>query len=433
MKRHEIRLRREAAMLSLLWLFAGTIPVTAQELPPADALPETTVEPRGPVPLDGAIAIAIATYPSIDAAKARAEAAGADLRAAKWLRFASLSIEGQALDTRNDRWTTSAIVDQPVWAGGRINASIDRASQQRTAALAEVDEAVQQVALNVAQAYVDYVRFARREDVLRDSQREHRRMVETMERRVQAEVSPLSDMELARSRAAQVEQQLAATASAKLTALQRLSELVGQPGYRPDHTVTLAGAMPIADLDDLIAQAMEFDPRRRRLKAQSGVAAAEARLQQAQILPQVSLRYSYNEIGRHQVGVVMKAQSEGGLSRFAAAQGARLREQSSALEVATGDRELRERVVADYVEYQSAIARVSASTQSAAAAVRVRESYMRQFTSARRSWLDVMNAVREATSAQVDAIEAETSAYASQYRLLLRTGQWQPSGEVQAP
>jgi adhesin transport system outer membrane protein len=54
------------------------------------------------------------------------------------------------------------------------------------------------------------------------------------------------------------------------------------------------------------------------------------------------------------------------------------------------------------------------------------ESYMRQFTSGRRTWFDVMNAVRENNLAEIDALEARVSAQSSLTRILLLSGQWAP-------
>jgi adhesin transport system outer membrane protein len=59
-------------------------------------------------------------------------------------------------------------------------------------------------------------------------------------------------------------------------------------------------------------------------------------------------------------------------------------------------------------------------------AQRVMESYLRQFTSGRRMWLDVMNAVRESTAAEIDATDARISAQSTLVRIMLLTGQWAP-------
>ena len=51
---------------------------------------------------------------------------------------------------------------------------------------------------------------------------------------------------------------------------------------------------------------------------------------------------------------------------------------------------------------------------------------MRQFVTGRRTWLDVMNAVRESNAARIGLVEAEISAMASAVRLRLRGCEWRP-------
>jgi adhesin transport system outer membrane protein len=51
---------------------------------------------------------------------------------------------------------------------------------------------------------------------------------------------------------------------------------------------------------------------------------------------------------------------------------------------------------------------------------------MRQFIAGRRSWLDVMNTLRETLSARLGLADAEISSMSSFVRLSLRTGRWSP-------
>jgi adhesin transport system outer membrane protein len=54
---------------------------------------------------------------------------------------------------------------------------------------------------------------------------------------------------------------------------------------------------------------------------------------------------------------------------------------------------------------------------------------MRQFIAGRRSWLDVMNALREAVTAQLSKADAEVVVMSTAARLLLRSGRWHPMFE----
>jgi adhesin transport system outer membrane protein len=389
----------------------------------ASAIPAAT-NPAGDDYLGELLATAVASHPTIAAARATIRAAGADLRSARWQSFPSLSVEGLLLDEPSNSRQASVVVEQPIWAGGRIASSIRKAKADRLAAVAGYREAVLEVMVGVSQSYREYHRLGRKYGVLQRSLTEHRTLVQRMERRVAQEVSPLADLELARSRAAQIEQQVTTTAAQRTSALQKLRELVGDPGMNPGGAPSTDMPLVDFDRDDLVAKALAFDPTRQRLIAEAESAGAAAASARASILPQLSGQYSYNESFGHRVGLVLKAQSDGGFSRFAAASAARQREEAAELRISSTERDLRERTVSDLAEYQSGRERMLSSSTARDAAERVTQSYLRQFVSGRRTWLDVMNAVREATTAENDAIDAEANALQARDRLLMRSGQW---------
>jgi adhesin transport system outer membrane protein len=383
--------------------------------------------------LAASIERAVDTHPSVEAAQAAARAAGADLRSAKWQRFPSFSIEGLLIDQPRNPFQAQAVIAQPLWDAGRISGAIGRAEARKNAALAAYDEAVLSIATSTAQAFLDVYRWRERVQVFTSSLEQHNRMVATMERRYAQEVSPLSDLELARSRALQIEQQLYQAKAQEGAASSRWRELVGDPfvplGALPDPPQ----AWPKFDDEQVTLQALNFSPVLRRLRFDVAAASAEERVARASILPQLSGQYTYSEAFGHRVGLVLKAQSDGGLSRFTAAEAARLRIEASELQVAAGERQIRNQLLALLREYEAAALRLEGSLSASASARRVMESYMRQFTSGRRTWLDVMNAVRETNGAEIDASEARISAQSALTRLLLLSGQWAPVASEDQP
>ena len=378
------------------------------------------------VELHAAIDQAVQTHPSIAAAKSSATAAGADVRAAKWQRFPSFSVEGLLLNQSLNNLQAQAVVDQPLWTGGRISGVIARAGARQSAALAAYNAAILAIAQSTAQSFYEVHRWRERRVLLAISLEQHERMVASMERRVTQEVSPLSDLELARSRTIQISQQIYQADAQERSALSRFHELVG------DNSVTVGTLPPSPDswprLEDaeITAEALSFSPSLERLRSEARGTGAEARIARASILPQLSGQYSYSENFGHRVGVALKVQSDGGLSRFAAADAANQRVQASELQISVGERQLRDELQALLREYESGTLRLDGSQAAASAAQRIMESYMRQFTSGRRTWLDVMNAVREATSAEIDAVDARISAHSSLARILLLSGRWTP-------
>lgn len=410
------------------------MPVSAsavQDAPPSYGPPDGGSESVAGLPwLDGQLEQivnrAIADHPSVAAAKASARAAGADLRASRWQRFPSVGVEGLILGQHSDRAQATVTVEQPIWTGGRIKGSISRAKAAEQAALAGYDQAVLDIALQVAAAYHEIYRATQRRTILNDSLMQHQRMLASMERRVAQEVSPRSDLELVRGRTAQVSQQINLAVAQQQSAMQRLRELVGDPFFELSSALPDSLDLPPLDRESIVTQGLAFDPGLRRVRFEADVADADARIARAQTLPQLNAQYGYGEFNGHQIGLAVRMQMDGGLSRFAAADAARMRQQSSEARIGTAERELRDIIVTDHVEYESALARAETTGISAQATQRVTESYMRQFISGRRTWLDVMNAVREATTARIDALDAQVNTLAYLSRLMMRTGRWRP-------
>lgn len=375
-----------------------------------------------------AIQLAVDTHPSIAAARASARAAGSDVRSAKWLRFPSLSVEGSLLDTSASGTQAQLVLDQPLWTGGRVSGTIARVIAQRGAAGASYDEAVLSIASSTAQALYEVHRWRGRAEILDKSLVEHNRLVDTMQRRYTQEISPLSDLELARSRALQVQMQIFVARAQEASALSRLREFVSDPfltiGNLPAPPPETS--WPAFDDGVMISQAISFSPLLKRLDFDRQANSAQVRVTRASILPQLSSQYSYSENFGHRFGLVLKAHTDGGLSRFASADAAMQREQASELQSAAGERQVRDQVFALLREYESATSRLGGSKAASLASERVMASYMRQFTSGRRTWIDVMNAVREASTAEIETLEAQIASHSVLVRLMLLTGLWAP-------
>jgi adhesin transport system outer membrane protein len=375
--------------------------------------------------LSEAITRAINTHPSVNAARLNAEAAGSDLKSAKWQRFPSVSLETGVFEQDNYVPTTSAVLDLPLWTSGRIGSTINRGEYLKLSAEAAYHESILEIGLAVNQSYHDVIRLNRRSDVLISNVDEHRKMVHTMERRVAQEVSPQVDLDLARSRLSQVEQQFSLNKAQYDSALQRLRELLSDSAFLPK-SQGYVNSWPNIDQDNVISDGLAYSPRKAKLQADALAAGAEAKIIVASALPQVSGQYSYNELYGYRFGVVLKAQTDAGFSRFAATDAAKMRQQSVEMQVNATESSLRDVLVNDHIEYVYASQRIGNADASAESSRRVTESYMRQFISGRRGWLDLMNAVRESTTAGLDAIDAQITASSAYNRILLRTGRWRP-------
>jgi adhesin transport system outer membrane protein len=287
------------------------------------------------------------------------------------------------------------------------------------------------ILVRVSRAYYGVVRGIRVGEILDQSLAEHQRLVESMERRVEQEVSPRSDLDLARSRAAQVRQELSVTTAQRFAALQQLRELVGDETFEVNPLPIYDKARHHPRSEDLVQAALTCDPSIRRLRAETDVADADRKLARAAIFPQVGVQFTHDRFQGSGLGVAVQANTNGGLSPVAAANAAAARTSAARFRITVAERETREATILDIVENTASAAQVEASKDAAASSSNVTDSFMRQFITGRRTWLDVMNAVRESNAARIALANAELTAMSSSARLLIRSCQWQ-ADEIRA-
>jgi adhesin transport system outer membrane protein len=393
--------------------------------------------PGIPGELHRVVAVAVFSHPQIRAAEAQIKAAGYDIRSAKWSRFPSLSVEAMAItrgsaNASQDGTVLNVVVEQPIWAGGRTTAIINRAEAQFLVQRAGLGEVVRDLALRVVQAYFDVAQSTRRIELYKDALAKHGELVETIERRVAQQISPRSDLDLAKARTAQVQQQLALAVAQRSAGFNSLVELTGEAAPALNDVPLYDRGLIQPDVDQAVAKALECDPRIARLSAQSILAHAEQRSARAALFPQLVGQLSSNELLGQRVGIALRAQTGNGLSQVAAAQGAAARALASESGISTAQREVREAIRLDLLNNAAARERAGQSSAAASSSRAVIDSYKRQFIAGRRTWLDVMNALQEYTTTRLAVLDAETTAQLTAARIALRTCAWEPRPLVDA-
>src|SRR5690606_14154851 len=335
-------------------------------------------------------------------------------------------------DQRDDGSVSAALqVDQPLWSGGRITAEIQQSKSRLDAALAALDEVYLDLALRTVQAYVGVQSLRRRTAILEESLSEHRKLVDSMRRRVEQQISPASELQLAQSRMRQIESEVVLVRASAETQLMTLRELAGDESLDVRASLNFRDEITAPSLQELLASALRFDPQRRRIAAEADAAAAQVSIRKSELMPQLGARYVHH-LGEDrdredQLGLVVSFRADGGFSRVSAINAARQRERAAQRAVDAAQREQRELVMAEFTSYSAARLRVQAGREAASAAQSVTESFLRQFSAGRRTWPEVLNAVREAATAKQSQVEAEGGAVSSYLRLMLLSGQWRPA------
>lgn len=383
-----------------------------------------------PEQLDRAAAAASISHPLVNAAKAESRALEAEYRGSKWLRYPNLTVEGLATTggssfSNSDGITANIALEQPIWTGGRTSAQIESTRANMAAGNDRTKQAAQNIVLDVTQAYYDYALAGERILVLTDSLERHEVLLASIKRRVDNEVSPRTDLILGQSRTAQVQLDLASAEEARESVRLRLFELTGgivvEPTLQP---ASFAEALPPEEI--ALSEALECSPTLSALRNLVDAAQARRDAAKSQLFPQLLIQLSQNEITGARAAFVLRAQTGNGLSAFTAIESADARIQRARAEFNGAERDLREQLRRDYVAVRAARQRVEFGSEAAYATGEIIESYKRQFIVGRRSWLDVMNAVREASIAGLNERAAHVAGASGSARILALTCRWTP-------
>src|SRR5690606_34039940 len=379
----------------------------------------------------------VETHPDAQAARAQVVAARTELGGSRWARFPNLAVEAFSGELGDSSPDAALVLEQPLWSGGRISADIRRSEARLAAAVAARDEVYLDLALRTADAYTRVQALLRRAEVLEASLAEHRRLVDSMRRRVEQEISPESELLLAESRAMQIEGDVVEAQAQAEMQLQTLQQLTGDPALRIVGSLALAEEPLPYTAAELVDAAIAFNPSRRRLVAEAQVAGADVALARSELLPEIGLRYVHSmgddDIRDNQVGVAFRLQTGGGLSKVRSIGAARDRERGAEMAIEGAIRASREAVLNTLSASRAAELRTHAGRAAAAAAQSVTESFLRQFAAGRRTWPEVLNAVRETVTAKQSQVEAEGGAVSSYLRLMLLSGQWRPAATESMP
>lgn len=376
---------------------------------------------------------ALDSHPAIIGKRSAQVAARADQKGAEWQLYPTPSIE---VATQDDGTNSKLIrIDQPLWTGGRITAAIDAADRRLDVADSILNETELELTLKVIAAHVDALRQKAKKKFARDGVEEHEKLFAMIRRRVEQEVSSLTDQRLAESRL-----HLAISDQSQVTqglnnALTQLAQLSGKSVT--DVSEQGVGALDApASMEAALSQALTYSPTLRRLVYEEAAANADIDSKRSVYMPQLSLRLQKSmgsgQLNTNSAMLVLQAQPGAGLSSGFGVDAAIARRDAAHIARDAAERSIVERVTLDWNELVDARVRMENAIQSCAISTEVFESYTRQYVIGRKSWIDVLNAVREATQSQFALEDARAQVIAASLRLRAQAGALAKSSPIKA-
>jgi adhesin transport system outer membrane protein len=141
----------------------------------------------------------------------------------------------------------------------------------------------------------------------------------------------------------------------------------------------------------------------------------------------VRFERDFGGLSDSRVMLVLEASPGAGLSAGTDVSAARSRQRAVEFSREGALRDLQERVGVDWNEFSHARERKENAELSKKTSERVFESFTQQFTTGRKTWIDVLNAAREFTQAEFAVADASAQFVGAALRLGIATGTFPPA------
>lgn len=377
-------------------------------------------------------------YPALQAARLQHQAALQDLQAARRLYWPSITVVAESTTHKNAVTSPSKVlqIEQTLWDWGGIKSQIAESQSQSKQQALQAALLQEEVHLQLANAWQNLLASHERIGVAQQTLERLKEYEAQMQRRVDAQASPQIDLELATSRILQTQVEYTAAQNSLQQAIARIQQYTGRTDVAAQLARHSLAAEPPAPAFDKALQSTNWQfvvdqhPAVGRAKAEVDLNQALLDRKRAEALPQLYARISQplsKPDSRFESGptafVGLRYTSSAGFATHLQAQAQATRLAGSQEQIRAAASELLQALQIEKTEYTNAKARIDSLQRSVDGGDKVLASYQRQFQGGRKSWQDLLNAVRELAQNQYALADARASLQGAAYRLQIRTGQ----------
>lgn len=371
-----------------------------------------------------------AKHPQIKAKREELNATESGLSAAKQQRLPTLSVSSNRSSSENAKTYAVTRLQQPLFAGGRITAGIERSEAQIQDAQASLGLTRRDLMSRTVAVFHEVLKNQERLKTAEKNIQAHQELLDSIGRRVSAEVSPESDLLITSSRLSQAQTERIQVSLALTRAQDALRELLER--VPPALSVPALRKPSGLELMQAISEAEAYAPEVKQLIAQESIAGSEVDIQRSAGLPNVFVRYenlsSDRDPGlvRDQTYLGVEFVPGAGLSAIQQVKAAESRRLAAIEARRNAEKEVRERVRATWSEIQSLRGQRDSARKYVETANSVKDSFTRQFAIGRKTWVEVLNATREAFQAELALTEIDWNLKVAELRLEIETGRMTP-------
>lgn len=385
-----------------------------------------------PLTIESLYAAVNTTHPLLQAARIEAQAGLLDVNAVERQRWPTVSAVVESNTGNTSTLPSHSLrVQQVLWDGGLVSSRISEAENQVIISKLRVQLQQRQLFLQITNGWQALLSANARLQVAQKTMERLNGFKVQMQRRVDAEASSPIDLVLVNSRQLQTQVELEAAQRNLKVALNKLEQLSGEVNLR-QRLGNLAAwpTLPSAALFADQLQRLDWIDLATRAPAvqiaRSDVVSAHNRLRtkEAERWPQLYVRID-KPVGNHYLNANNSTVTFAGVSytpgagfaNVVEAQALTQRIARSEQGVDAAMKDIQESLQNDREEFLNAYAQITALEKSVSGSDLVLASFERQFQANRKTWLDLLNQVRELAQNEYALVDAQASLVASRLRL----------------
>ena len=328
-------------------------------------------------------------------------------------------------------------LQQPLWTGGRLTAQTNKALASQGIESARLNEVQHSLALKTLQAWTEVVSSLLQQKTLEVSLVTQSQLLNKIVRRAEQGLSSRSEVNYSSLRLHQLKQEISNVQQQERQAWIRVkqwvpeAEKLGQPIASDKHRTPQANASGLAkeivnvSLAQWELESLANSPLVDRLKNVSQLQLAELAEKRAALQPEIYVRaehqrgnYAYaNSPPTNRVFVGLSASTGAGLSLGHQLAALQIKHQGTLDEITTAQRAVLEAVQTDYLNVNARQSKATALQFNLESSQEMQAAWERQFINGKKTWIDVMNAARETTQAELAVIENNMAILQSYWKL----------------
>jgi adhesin transport system outer membrane protein len=333
-------------------------------------------------------------------------------------------------------------LQQPLWTGGRLTAQSNKAIATQAIEHARLIEIQQGLALKTLQAWTELVMAQRQQQILEKSETVQMQLLQRITRRAQQGLSPLNEVNYANLRLVQVRQDRFNALQQENQAWIRLTQWVpeaknlGQTLIHPNIHLQAVNELALTQaLPHWEAISLDNSPLIRRLERVAQLHLAEVAEKRSALQPEVYVRaehqrgnYTYaNMPNTNRIFVGISASTGAGLGLAYQLTALQNKHDGALQEIVAARRSVLEAVQTDFLNANARQSKAEMLLLNLESSHEIQAAWERQFINGKKTWIDVMNAARETSQAELAIIENEMAWLQSIGRLHLQahgTSSW---------